>query len=114
MGKTVRLVALEETDAIMPSATYIDNELQSMTGQAAIERYIVDNTGRTVELTPEVVGEVSQYVEGSGGEDGPGEIETSSQKIYGAPVTDGGLQGRLFRGTKTAARRSSGPPAHGV
>lgn len=99
-GERVRLVTLEANDDIMPSATYIDNELQSMTGQAAIDRYITDNTGRTVELTPEVVGEVSQYVEGSGGDDGPGEVETSTQKIYGAPVTDSGMQGRLFRGTK--------------
>lgn len=99
-GEQVRLVQLESGQDIMPSATYIDQGLQSKTGQAAIDQYINDNTGRKVELTPEVVGEVSQFVEGGGGEEGPGEVETSTQKIYGAPVTDGGLQGRLFRGTK--------------
>ncbi|MEM7000952.1 MAG: Hsp70 family protein [Pseudomonadota bacterium] len=98
-GEQVHLVGLEPTAAIMPSATYIDCDLQSMTGQAAIDRYIGDNTGRTVELIPEVVGEYSQFVE-SGGGDEPAAVETSTQKIYGAPVTDSGLQGRLFRGTK--------------
>ena len=98
-GETVSLIQLEQHDAIMPSATYIDRALQSKTGQSAIDRYIADNTGRTVELIPEVIGEVSQFVEhGAGAENN--EVETSTQKIYGAPITDSGLQGRLFRGTK--------------
>ena len=96
-GERVQLVQLERDDPIMPSATYIDRDLQSMTGQAAIDQYIRDNTGRTVEMIPEVVGEVSQFVEHG---DPTAEVETSTQKIYGAPVTDSGLQGRLFRGTK--------------
>ncbi len=96
-GEQVRLVQLERDDVIMPSATYIDRALQSMTGQAAIDRYIEDNTGRTVELVPEVIAEVSKFVEHG---DDTSEVETSTQKIYGAPVTDSGLQGRLFRGTK--------------
>ncbi len=98
-GDVIRLVQLEADQPIMPSATYIDQDLQSKTGQAAIDQYIADNTGRTVELTPEVVGEVSQFVD-SGGGDEPAPVETSTQKIYGAPITDSGLQGRLFRGTK--------------
>ena len=98
-GNEVRLVHLETDDPIMPSATYIDRELQAQTGQRAISQYIADNTGRTVELIPEVVGEVSQFVEGGGGED-VAEVDTATTKIYGAPVTDSGLQGRLFRGTK--------------
>lgn len=98
-GEQVRLVQLEASDAIMPSATYIDQALQSKTGQAAIDQYIADNTGRTVELIPEVIGEYSQFVENGGGDE-PAAVETSTQKIYGAPVTDSGLQGRLFRGTK--------------
>lgn len=98
-GKTVTLVQLEADAAIMPSATYIDRQLQTKTGQAAIDQYIADNTGRTVELIPEVVGEVSEFVEHSEGAENS-EVETSTQKIYGAPVTDSGLQGRLFRGTK--------------
>lgn len=98
-GEALRLVQLEAADAIMPSATYIDQELQSKTGQNAIDQYIADNTGRTVELIPEVIGEYSQFVENGGGDE-PAAVETSTQKIYGAPVTDSGLQGRLFRGTK--------------
>jgi hypothetical chaperone protein len=98
-GERVTLVPLERDQAIMASATYIDQEYQTKTGQSAIDQYIADNTGRTVELIPEVVGEVSQFVENSGGEE-PAAVETSTQKIYGAPVTDSGLQGRLFRGTK--------------
>lgn len=98
-GSEVVLVPLEAHGSIMPSATYIDTQLQTKTGQAAIDQYIVDNTGRTVELIPEVVGEYSQFVEhGSEGE--TNEVETSTKKIYGAAVTDSGLHGRLFRGTK--------------
>jgi len=98
-GNTVTLVPLEAHGPIMPSATYIDTELQTKTGQAAIDQYIADNTGRTVELIPEVIGEYSQFVEhGSEGE--TNEVETSTRKIYGAAVTDSGLHGRLFRGTK--------------
>ncbi|MEM9624557.1 MAG: Hsp70 family protein, partial [Pseudomonadota bacterium] len=97
-GEQIQLVQLEADAPIMPSATYIDRDLQTLTGQAGIDRYIADNSGRTVELTPEVVGEVSQFVE-AGGEE-PAAVDTTTQKIYGAPVTDAGLQGRLFRGTK--------------
>lgn len=101
-GEQVSLVRLEANGEIMPSATYIDTELQAKTGQAAIDQYIADNTGRTVELIPEVVAEVSQFVEhGEPGQEGEtNEVETSTRKIYGAPVTDSGLHGRLFRGTK--------------
>ena len=74
--------------AIMPSATYIDSALQTDTGQHAIERYIVDNTGRTVELIPEVIAETSQFVDhGSGGEE-PSAVDTHTTKIYGLPLTE--------------------------
>ena len=99
-GEHVRLVQLETADAIIPSATYIDRALTSKTGQTAVDQYIVDNTGRTVEMVPEVIGETSQFVEGAGDGGGPGEVETATEKIYGAAVTDSSLQGRLFRGTK--------------
>ena len=98
-GETVRLVQLETHDSIVPSATYIDRTLTAKTGQLAVEQYIADNTGRTVELIPEVVGETSQFVDEGGGAE-ISEVQTSTQKIYGAPVTDSSLQGRLFRGTK--------------
>jgi hypothetical chaperone protein len=98
-GSEVRLVQLEREGAIMPSATYIDRELQTSTGQSAIDRYIEGNTGRTVELIPEVVGETSEFVEG-GDSESLAAVETTTTKIYGAAVIDSGLQGRLFRGVK--------------
>ncbi|MDZ7670422.1 MAG: Hsp70 family protein [Gammaproteobacteria bacterium] len=98
-GERVVLVALEHDEPIMPSATYIDRDLKTLTGQAAIDRYIEDNAGRTVEMIPEVVGETSAFVE-HGDAENPAPVETSTQKIYGAPLIDSGLQGRLFRGTK--------------
>jgi hypothetical chaperone protein len=98
-GERVFLVPLEGADPIMASATYIDRDLHTSTGQGAIDRYIAGNTGRTVELIPEVVGETSSFVENSDG-DNPGAVDTVTTKIYGASVVDSGLQGRLFRGTK--------------
>ena len=44
-GERVTLVELDAPAQIMPSATYIDSELQTLTGQAAIDRYIADNVG---------------------------------------------------------------------
>ncbi len=98
-GEALRLVRLEDDDDIIPSATYIDRALTAKTGRQAVSQYIADNTGRTVELIPEVVGETSQFVENGGGEE-ISEVETATQKVYGAAVTDSGMQGRLFRGTK--------------
>ncbi|MGE0622304.1 MAG: Hsp70 family protein [Pseudomonadales bacterium] len=98
-GERLTLIELERHDPIMPSATYIDRDLQTLTGQDAIDQYIRDNTGRTVELIPEVVGETSQFVE-HGDSEHPAPVETVTQKIYGAALIDSGLQGRLFRGTK--------------
>lgn len=98
-GERVVLVGLEGDDPILPSATYIDRDLKTLTGQAAIDRYIDDNTGRTVELIPEVIAEATQFVE-HGDSENPAPVETSTQKIYGKPLVDSGLQGRLFRGTK--------------
>lgn len=96
-GERVTLIALEPDNPIMPSATYIDRDLQTQTGQTAIDCYIRDNTGRTVELIPEVIGEDHSLVD-HGSE--MSAIETTSSKIYGLPLIDSGLQGRLFRGTK--------------
>ncbi len=97
-GQSVRLVDLEEDSPILPSATYIDRDLRTQTGRRAIERYVEDNTGRTVELIPEVIGEASLALSGdSGGREGP---NVMTRKIYGQPVRDIGLRGRLFRGTK--------------
>ena len=105
-GENLVLIDLEGAGPIMPSATYIDRDLQTLTGQKAIERYIQDNTGRTVELIPEVIGETSQFVE-HGDSESLAPVDTVTQKIYGAAVIDSGLQGRLFRGTKRLLGDSS-------
>ena len=54
-GERLELITLEADGPIMPSATYIDREFQTMTGQRAVDLYIQDNIGLTVELIPEVI-----------------------------------------------------------
>ncbi len=107
-GETTTLIDLEtpavqggaeRTAAIMPSATYIDRDLQTLTGRAAIERYIADNTGRRVELVPEVIGKATLAV-GNAGADSRNPGDTLTVDVYGDAMTDVGLQGRLFRGVK--------------
>ncbi|MEM7216732.1 MAG: Hsp70 family protein [Pseudomonadota bacterium] len=97
-GERLRFARLEQAVDIMPSALYLDRDLQRLTGQDAIDRYVADNTGRTVELVPEVIGESTLLVGGHGAGGPP--PETLTTKIYGQPTADSGLQGRLFRGTK--------------
>lgn len=98
-GEQVTLVQLEEDAAIMPSATYIDVDLQTLTGQQAIDEYIADNTGRTVELVPEVIGAATLAV-GMGGHGSRDPVETLTKRVYGQAIRDCGMKGRLFRGTK--------------
>ena len=98
-GENVSLIGLESDSPIMPSATYIDADLQTITGQAAIERYIEGNTGRTVELVPEVIGRATLAV-GAADPSGQRPAETLTHAVYGASMIDTGLRGRLFRGTK--------------
>ncbi len=97
-GRT-RFVQLEADTPVMPTATYLDRDFQVLTGQAAISRYIDDNTGRTVELVPEVLGESSILV-GAAGANSREAPETMTQKVYGPALEDPGLPGRLFRGLK--------------
>ena len=109
-GDEVTLVTLENRGAdstgageheaeIMPSATYVDRDLQTLTGQDAINRYIDDNTGRKVELVPEVIGKAMLAVGyASAGSRNPG--ETMTVDVHGDAMTDTGMRGRLFRGTK--------------
>ena len=98
-GTAVRLIGIDRGDAIMPSATYIDTGLQTITGSDAINRYVTDNTGRTVELVPEVIGQATLSV-GAPDPEGRRSVDTLTQNIYGKSMQDTGLQGRLFRGTK--------------
>ncbi|MCH8141225.1 MAG: Hsp70 family protein, partial [Proteobacteria bacterium] len=99
-GETVRLVKLEVDGPIMPTATYIDREFHTKTGDDAIRQYIVDNTGRTVELVPEVIGRASVLVAERGASSREA-AETLTQDVYSqSSFIDLGLQGRLFRGVK--------------
>jgi len=95
---TSRLVPLEGDAAVLPSATYIDRERQTLTGQAAIDRYVEENSGRRVELVPEEIGHSAMLVD-AGGADSRAPPETARHKVYGQPM-DPGLPGRLFRGLK--------------
>lgn len=97
-GKKIHLIHLEANAAVMPSATYIDRDYQIKTGQDAINQYIESNTGRTVELSAEVLGE-GRSSTGQIGDAGLPE-EAATQKIYGQAIVDSGQQGRLFRGIK--------------
>ena len=66
-GENLSLIPLEKGQDIMPSATYLDSSKVAITGEVAVSTYIRDNTGRTVELVPEVIGVKSEF---SGSEDG--------------------------------------------
>jgi hypothetical chaperone protein len=80
-GNKVHLVRLERHSTIMPSATYIDKDYQISTGQNAINRYIESNTGRTVELSAEILGE-ARTTTGQTGDKGLPE-EANTQTLYG-------------------------------
>ena len=98
-GERVHMIALEESGAIMPTATHLDRELATSTGSAAVEQYIEENRNRVVELTSEVIARTSMLTGGGGGDE-PSAVETSTQNVYGRPMTDRSLPGRLFRGVK--------------
>ena len=106
-GQKVHLVQLERHSAVMPSATYIDRDFQIVTGQDAIDCYIESNTGRTVELSAEVLGE-GRATTGNIGDHGVPE-EAQTEKLYGQSFIDSGQKGRLFRGIKRLLGSSSAP-----
>ena len=106
-GTKVHLVELERHSVIMPSATYIDKDFQISTGQGAINHYIESNTGRTVELSAEILGE-SRTTAGQIGDKGLPE-EGNTQTLYGQSFVDGGQQGRLFRGIKRLLGSTDSP-----
>ncbi len=97
-GQRVHLIQLESNATVMPSATYIDKNFGITTGQEAINAYIESNTGRTVELSAEILGE-GRSSTGQIGDHGLPE-EGSTETIYGQSFVDGGQTGRLFRGIK--------------
>ena len=98
-GEKLTLVNLEENNPIMPSASYIDRDFVTSTGQEAIDTYIARNQGRKVEMSLEVLGEARTSTgQMDMSSQLPGEPDT--QLVYGQAFNDGSLPGRLFRGTK--------------
>jgi hypothetical chaperone protein len=98
-GNEIIMVGIEEDDPIMPSASYIDRDFVTSTGQDAIDTYIARNQGRKVEMSAEVLGEARTSTgQMDMGSQLPAEADTSL--VYGQAFNDGSLPGRLFRGTK--------------
>ncbi|MFT5320910.1 MAG: putative chaperone protein [Pseudohongiellaceae bacterium] len=98
-GEKLTLVNLEDNNPIMPSASYIDRDFVTSTGQEAIDTYIARNQGRKVEMSLEVLGEARTSTgQMDMSSQLPGEPDT--QLVYGQAFNDGSLPGRLFRGTK--------------
>ena len=98
-GERVALARLETDADIMPSATYVDRDLQTRTGQDAVARYVADNTGRKVELVPEVIGKAMLAV-GNPGADSRHPGDALMVDVYGDATVVVGMRGRLFRGAK--------------
>jgi hypothetical chaperone protein len=106
-GETLELVHLEDSGPIMPSATHLDREYATTTGEAAVSQYIEENRDRIVELTPEIVSRSSLLVSDADPLDSHSSGETLSQAVYGQPINDRGMPGRLFRGVKRLLGNSS-------
>ena len=106
-GEQVRMVPLEESDAIMPTATHLDRELITLTGEVAVARYIDENRDRIVELTPEVIAKASMVTSEANSADPHSNAETETSSVYGQPWVDRGMPGRLFRGVKRLLGNSS-------
>lgn len=106
-GEQVRMVPLEECDAIMPTATHLDRELNILSGKVAVAQYIDENRDRIVELTPEVIAKASMVTSESNSADPYSVAETETSSVYGQPWVDRGMPGRLFRGVKRLLGNSS-------
>ncbi len=99
-GQRLRLVSLEKDGTIMPTATHLDRDLVTTTGEEAVEQYIEENRDRTVELTAEVIAKTTLLVSSTNPSDPRSESESVDHKAYGQAINDRGLPGRLFRGIK--------------
>ncbi len=106
-GEKVRMISLEESDAIMPTAMHLDRELITSTGEAAVNQYIDENRDRIVELTPEIIAQTSMVTSEASSDDPHSEAETATSNVYGQPWVDRGMPGRLFRGVKRLLGNSS-------
>ncbi|MEY4763052.1 MAG: hypothetical protein RLZZ200_2908, partial [Pseudomonadota bacterium] len=98
-GRQLHYVRLEADGPVLPTASHLDREFHSLTGQSAIERYVEENRGRRVEMVAEVIGEAATGVTGSEAGDDISRLQTQRNTVYG-PLQDRGLPGRLFHGLK--------------
>ena len=103
-GTQLGLINLESDGPVTPSATYISKQLKTQTGQSAIDAYIEGNSGRKVELVPELIGRASLLTDSAGA--GRGTPPTLTAEVYSEPRLDHGLPGRLFRGVKRLLGRA--------
>lgn len=99
-GRDLHYVRLEADGPVLPTAIHLDRDYASLTGQAAILKYVEENRGRRVEMVAEVIGEAATGIGGSeAGDDITSRLQTQRNTLYG-PLMDRGLPGRLFHGLK--------------
>ncbi len=106
-GESVHLVQLEPDDNITPTATHLNRELATKTGQEAVFQYIEENRDRIVELTPEIIGKSALLTAETATDDPHSEAEVATENVYGHSWIDRGMPGRLFRGIKRLLGNSS-------
>lgn len=99
-GERVHLVQLEHEDAVMPTATHLNRELATRTGNDAVTQYVDENRDRIVELTPEIIAKSAMVTSDSVIDDPHSVADVVTADVYGQPWVDRGMPGRLFRGVK--------------
>jgi hypothetical chaperone protein len=98
-GADLRLVRLEESSPILPTALHLSRDYIGTTGAAAIAQYVHENAARLVHLVPEILGQSAGSIEDRTSESHMSELETARDVVLG-PLIDRGLPGRLFLGLK--------------
>ena len=96
-GMTLDTASLDPE--VMPSALYLSRERQATVGQAAVDLYLAENSGRRVELERETLGVLQLTVADTDQTQLPDCDGLTIQSEVHA-LTDAGLPGRLFRGVK--------------
>jgi hypothetical chaperone protein len=98
-GADLRLVRLEQSSPILPTALHLSRDYIGTTGAAAIAQYVHENAARLVHLVPEILGQSAGSIEDRTSESHMSELETARDVVLG-PLIDRGLPGRLFLGLK--------------
>ena len=104
-GDQVVSVRIERTlpHDVMPTALYIDRDRKAAVGREAVETYVSENAGRSVNLVAETVGEIEMTFAGTDQTPPLGTLESgdSGSSIEAVQAyADQDLPGRLFRGVK--------------